>query len=132
MNQLPEAASALREAIRLQPTFAGAHTTLAAVLRQMGDTAAAESEAQLGDSLVKQKIGLQGATFATNSGKRMLDAGDLDGAISQFRTAIRLAPTLAAPHYQLSLALSRKGEKQEAAAELQRAKELDPKREAKP
>ena len=108
MNQLPDAATALREAIRLQPTFAGAHTTLAAVLRQMGDTSAAESEAQLGDSLVKQKIGLQGATFATNSGKRMLDAGDLDGAISQFRTAIKLAPNLAVTHYQLSLALCEK------------------------
>jgi len=127
MNQLPDAAAALREAIRLQSTFAGAHTTLAAVLRQMGDTSAAESEAQLGDALVKQKIGLQGATFATNSGKRMLDAGDLDGAISQFRTAIKLAPNLAVAHYQLALALSRKGEKQEAATELGRAKELDPK-----
>ena len=93
MNQLPEAAQALREAIRLQPTFAGAHTTLAAVLRQMGDTAGAEAERQLGDTLVKQKIGLQGATFATNSGKRMLDAGDLDGAISQFRNAIKLSPS---------------------------------------
>ena len=86
----------------------------------------------LGDSLVKQKIGLQGATFATNSGKRMLDAGDLDGAISQFRTAIKLAPGLAVAHYQLALALSRKGEKPEAAAELQRAKELDPKLTANP
>ena len=132
MNQLPDAAAALREAIRLQPSFAGAHTTLAAVLRQMGDTSGAESESQLGDSLVKQKIGLQGATFATNSGKRMLEAGDLDGAISQFRTAIKLAPGLAVAHYQLALALSRKGEKPEAAAELQRAKDLDPKLTANP
>ena len=62
----------------------------------------------------------------------MLDAGDLDGAISQFRTAIKLAPNLAAAHYQLSLALSRKGEKQEAAAELQRAKELDPRLKTNP
>ena len=31
MNQLPEAADALRQAIRLDPDFAGAHTTLAAV-----------------------------------------------------------------------------------------------------
>ncbi len=44
-------------------------------------------------------------------GKRMLDAGDLDGAISQFRTRLSLRPNLAAAHYQLSMALSRKGEK---------------------
>ena len=83
----------MREAIRLQPQLAGAHTTLAAVLRQMGDTSGAEAESQLGDTLVKQKIGVQGATFATNSGKRMLTAGDLDGAISQFRSAIKMSPT---------------------------------------
>jgi Flp pilus assembly protein TadD len=105
---------------------------LAAVLRQMGDTAGAEAENRLGDSLVKQKIGLQGATFNTNSGKRMLDAGDLDGAISQFRSATKLAPDLAVAHYQLSIALSRKGEKVEAAAELKRAQELDPRLKANP
>jgi Flp pilus assembly protein TadD len=127
MNQLPEAAQALREAIRLQPTFAGAHTTLAAVLRQMGDTAGAETERQLGDTLVKQKIGQQGATFDTNSGKRMLEAGDLDGAISQFRNAIKLSPSYGLAHYQLAVALSRKGEKVEAAEEFKKAEELDPK-----
>jgi len=98
----------------------------------MGDTAGADAESALGDSLVKQKIGLQGATFATNSGKRMLDAGDLDGAILQFQSAIKLAPNFAAGHYQLSVALSRKGEKAEAAAELKRAQELDPKLKANP
>ena len=36
-RSLPGFAAALREAIRLQPDFAGAHTTLAAVLRQLGD-----------------------------------------------------------------------------------------------
>jgi Flp pilus assembly protein TadD len=127
MNQLPEAARALREAIRLQPQFAGAHTTLGAVLRQMGDDAGAESEKQLGETLVKQKIGDQGATFATNSGKRMLSAGDLDGAISQFRNAIQLSPSYAQAHYQLALALSRKGEKSQAAQEYKKAAELDSK-----
>ena len=127
MNQLPEAAEALREAIRLQPTFAGAHTTLAAVLRQMGDTAGAESEAQLGETLVKQRIGQQAATFATNSGKRMLDAGDLDGAISAISRRDQIfAFVCRQPHYQLAVALSRKGEKAEAAAEFKRAAELNP------
>jgi len=132
MNQLPEAAQALREAIRLQPLFAGAHTTLAAVLRQMGDTAGAEAETQLGDQLVKQKIGQQGATFATNSGKRMLNAGDLDGAISQFRNAVTLSPSYAPAHYQLAVALSRKGDKAEAAEEFKKAAELDPRLKASP
>src|SRR5947209_18018148 len=102
MEKLPEAATALREAIRLQSDFLGAHTTLAAVLRQMGDTAGASAETQAAEAITKEKTGLQAATFATNSGKRLLSAGDLDGAISQFRNAVRLAPTFAPAHFQLS------------------------------
>ena len=114
MNQLPEAAQALREAIRLQPEFAGAHTTLAAVLRQMGDTAGAESERQLGDTLVKQKIGLQGATFATNSGQTHAECRRsrwCNFAISQRDKARH---PYAPAHYELAVALSRKGDKAEA------------------
>jgi Flp pilus assembly protein TadD len=57
----------------------------------------------------------------------MLDAGDLDGAISQFRNAVRLSPSYAPAHYQLAVALSRKGDKKEAAGEFEKAAELDPK-----
>ena len=76
MNQLPEAAKELREAIRLQPDFAGAHTTLGSVLRKMGDTEAAAAESRAGAEISKQKNGLQSATFTTNSGRRLLEAGD--------------------------------------------------------
>jgi len=132
MNQLAEAAQALREAIRIQPGFAPAHTTLAAVLRQMGDTAGAQAESELGNTLAKEKTDLQGATFATNSGKRLLNAGDLDGAIAQFRNAIKLAPSYAEAHYQLALALSRKGEQAAAAEEFHQAAALDPKLKSTP
>jgi Flp pilus assembly protein TadD len=93
----------------------------------MGDTAGADAESQIASTVVKQKNNLQGATFSTNSGKHMLDVGDLEGAISQFRNAIRLSPSYAPAHYQLAVALSRKGDKAEAAEEFQKAAELDPK-----
>ena len=109
-----EAAKALREAIRLQPEFAGAHTTLAAVLRQLGDTEGAARESRAGAEIAKQKTNEQAALFATNSGRRLLNAGDVDGAISQFRTAIQAVPGYAPAHYQLGLALQRKGDKQGA------------------
>jgi Flp pilus assembly protein TadD len=125
MNQLPEAAQALREAIRLQPDFVGAHTTLAAVLRQQGDTAGAEAESKAAAEISKQRTGMQAATFATNSGKRLLGVGDLEGAISQFRTAIGLVPGYAEAHYQLGVALLRRGEKAEAGQEFKKANELD-------
>ena len=126
-NKLQDAADALREAIRLQPDFAGAHTTLASVLRQLGDTEGAARESKAGIEIGKEKTNQQAALFATNSGKRLLNAGDLDGAISQFRSAINATPNYPPAHYQLGLALQRKGEKDEAAKEFQRAAELDPK-----
>jgi tetratricopeptide (TPR) repeat protein len=125
-GKLDEAASSLREAIRLQPDFAGAHTTLAAVLRQLGDSQGAAAESKAGVEISKQKTDQQAALFATNSGKRLLSAGDLDGAISQFRSAIGATPDYAPAHFELGLALQQKGDKEEALKEFQKAAELDP------
>ena len=50
----------------------------------------------------------------------------LDGAISQFRSAIAAKADYAQAHFQLGLALRRKGEKDEAEKELRRAAEIDP------
>ena len=121
-----DAAAALREAIRLQPDFAGAHTTLAAVLRQLGDTQGAAEESRAGVAMAKQTTDMQAAVFATNSGTRLMNAGDLDAAISQFRSAIAATPGYAPAHYQLGLALQRKGEREESGRELKKAAELDP------
>ncbi len=125
-GKLQEAADSLREAIRLQPDFAGAHTTLAAILRQMGDTEGAAREGRLGAQISADKTNLQTATFDFNSGMRLLKVGDLEGAISQFRAAIALAPSYAQAHFHLAEALQRKGAAAEAGQEFQRAAELDP------
>ena len=125
-GQLQEAAASLREAIRLQPDFAGAHTTLSAILRQLGDEEGAARERVLGAQISQGKTSLQAATFNTNSGKRLLGLGDLEGAISQFRAAIGLLPTYAPAHFHLAEALQRKGQSAEARQEFQRAAELDP------
>jgi len=125
-GHLPEAASALREAVRLQPEFAGTHTTLAGVLRQLGDSEGAAAESKAGLEIGKEKTNQQAALFATNSGRRLLNTGDLEGAIAQFQSAIRAVPNYAAAHFQLGLALKRKGEGEEAAREFQKAHDLDP------
>ena len=121
-----EAAAALREAIRLQPEFAGAHTTLAAVLRQMGDAEGAAAESREGAEIAKQKTSEQAALFATNSGRRLLNAGDIDGAISQFRSAISSSPNYAQAHFQLGMALRQQGKADEAQEEFRTAAKLDP------
>jgi tetratricopeptide (TPR) repeat protein len=125
-RKLAESADALRQAIHLQPDFAGAHTTLAAVLRQLGDAEGAAGESKLGGEIAKNANALQGATFSTNSGRRLLSAGDLDGAISQFRAATQQSPAYAPAHFYLAQALRRKGQTNDAAAEFRKASELDP------
>jgi Flp pilus assembly protein TadD len=55
-----------------------------------------------------------------------LSAGDLDGAISQFRSAVGAMPDYAPAHFELGLALQRKGQREEAEKELRRAGEIDP------
>ena len=125
-GKLSESAAELREAIRLQPDFAGAHTTLAGVLRQLGDAQGAADEAKAGAKIVASTNNLQAAKVATNSGKRLLLAGDLQGAVSQFRSAINSEPNYAAAHYQLGLALQQSGNRNESQKEFQRAAELDP------
>src|SRR5207248_9736185 len=104
-GELAEAAQTLRKAIRLQPTFAGAHTTLATVLRQLGDAEGAAAESRTGAEIAQQKTGAQAALFATNSARRLLNAGDIEGAISQFRAAISSSPNYAAAHLKLAVAL---------------------------
>jgi superkiller protein 3 len=125
MKRYQESAEALRKAIEFQPDLAGAHTTLAAVLRQLGDKVGAEAEARAGAQISREKTSLQAATFATNSGRRLLTNGDLDGAISQFRAAINSMPTYAMAHYQLAVALAQKGQRDESGREFQKAAELD-------
>jgi Flp pilus assembly protein TadD len=125
-GDLQPAADALREAIRLQPDFPGAHTNLGAVLRQLGDENGAAAESRAGMEILKHMSNESAATFATNSGRRLLNVGDLEGAISQFRSAIQSLPAFAPAHYQLALALQRKGNSEEAASEFRKAAELDP------
>jgi tetratricopeptide (TPR) repeat protein len=124
-GKLPDAEAALREAIRLQPDFSGAHTTLAAVLRQLGDTAGAAEQAQAASRISASVNGRQAATFATNSGTRLLNAGDIEGAIQQFRSAIALDGGYAPAHRQLSQALQRKGDKDGARREEELSRQLD-------
>lgn len=54
-----------------------------------------------------------------------MNAGDLDGAISQFRSATQQTADYAPAHYYLGQALQRKGLTDEAKREFQRAAELD-------
>jgi Flp pilus assembly protein TadD len=76
--------------------------------------------------MAKEKTSEQAALFATNSGRRLFNAGDIDGAISQFRVAINSSPNYATAHFELGMALRRQGKSDEAREEFRKAAALDP------
>jgi tetratricopeptide (TPR) repeat protein len=60
-----------------------------------------------------------------NLGNALKDKGDLDGAIAEYREAIRLYPQWAIAHYNLGLFLQRKGDLDGAEREIREAVRLD-------
>ena len=91
-----------------------------------GDAEGAAKERQLAAQIMKGKVGEQAALFDTNSGIRLMNIGDLEGAVSQFEAALKISPDNPLAHYQLGRALERQGKREEAKAHLKRAAELDP------
>jgi len=115
-----------REAIKLAPKNPEIRNTLGNALRAKGDIAGARVEFAEGARLQKLKSNNQAATFATNTGIQRLKEGDADGAIEMFEKAIGLDPEYAPAHYQLGLALRKKGRQAEAQQAFNRARQLDP------
>jgi tetratricopeptide (TPR) repeat protein len=118
---LGRAAEALREAIRLKPDFAQAHTNLGAVLREAGDlpgAVAAHREA------IRLKPGYSKAH--SNLGAALYESGDPAGGVAAFREAIRLKPDLAEVHFNLGAALYESGDLPGAVASYREAIRLRP------
>jgi tetratricopeptide (TPR) repeat protein len=67
-----------------------------------------------------------------NTGNLLLEAGDLDAAIEQFQTAIRLDPDDPDAHHNLGVAYKRAGRRRDAVRELRRATGLERRRKNGP
>jgi Tfp pilus assembly protein PilF len=109
----------------LQPEFAGAHLTLSSVLQQQGDAQGAAAERRIGDEISRKNNNRQAAMFATNFAKKMLQSGDLEGALKQLQTAIQSDPNFADAHFQLGLVLRQKGDFTAARQEFYKAQQLE-------
>jgi protein O-GlcNAc transferase len=129
MDKLPEAAEALREAIRQMPDQPDPHLTLATVLQQQGDTAQAAEERKKGAELERVAMNRQRATISTNSGNALLQKGQVEDAIERYQQALSEDPNYAEAHRGLANALERQGKNAEAEAERQKADALE---EARP
>jgi tetratricopeptide (TPR) repeat protein len=115
-----------RETIRHNPSSAEAHLSLGQALQQKKDAAAAAAAFAEADRLNRKKADAQASAFALSAGREKLARGDVDGALERLREAVRLAPDDAQAHYQLALALTRKGTATEAQSHLDVARRLAP------
>ena len=61
-----------------------------------------------------------------NLGYALYSRGDLDGAISDYRTALHINPQYSTAHYNLGLALERQGDHKAALEEFRAASTLEP------
>ena len=125
-KDLNGAISFYQGALRLRPDWAEVHEALGMVYKQKGDQTQAGDKFKKAEALNRERMNVQAATLATNTGARQLREGDLNGGIEQFRAALKMAPNFAPAHYQLGLALRQKGNLAQASAEFQKAHQLDP------
>ncbi len=127
-GQTFEAVTEFQAAVAANPDYAEARRSLGTALRESGDLDGAREQMQEAQRLTQLKAKQQAATFAVSVGKKRLDQGDLDQAVSQFQSAIGMDPDSAEAHYHLGLALTAKGDEAGAQKAFERAQQLDPKR----
>jgi tetratricopeptide (TPR) repeat protein len=120
-GKLAEAITAYREAIRLKPDYAVAHSNLGTALRGQGKLAEAIAVYR---EAIRLKPDFAAAHFSL--GVALRDQGKLTEAIAAFREAIRLEPDNAWAHYNLALALAEQGKQVEAIAAYREAIRLAP------
>jgi Flp pilus assembly protein TadD len=129
LRQRGDPAAALTEfraAVSANPQYAEAFTAIGQLLALQHDEAGSTAAFAEAERLSRRKSDSQAAAFAVNAGRERLAQGDVQGAIVRFRDAVRLAPDDAQAHYQLALALRRRGAVREAQAEYETARRLAP------
>jgi tetratricopeptide (TPR) repeat protein len=120
-GKLEEAILECKQAIQLNPDFAGAHRYLAAILYDQGKLVDALTELREAIRL-KPDDDIARAYLA-----HVLTAqGKLIEAIAECRAAIRINPDSAAAHYNLGGALGKQGKLEEAIAEYRTAIRMKP------
>lgn len=120
-GRIAEAISQLREALRLRPDFAEAHSNLGSALRSQGRLADAVDH-------FREAIALDPrlAEAQNNLGVALASQGKLDEAVRHFRVAVEVNPDYGDARTNLGLSLRLQGSIDEAVVHLRRALELNP------
>jgi len=120
-RQLDQAATHLREAIRLQPRRGVSHGLLGRVLAQQGRAAEAIGELQTAVNLQPNDLETVRVLGIVQG-----QSGQLEGAVKSFRRAIELNPKSSRDHYLLARALAAMGQIGAAVPYFAQAVVLDP------
>jgi Flp pilus assembly protein TadD len=91
----------IREALRLNPKDAGAHTSLGVALRAKGDLGGAITSYR---AAIRLDPRFEVAHY--NLGNALKATGDADGAVASYRAAIRINPSYAYVHNGLAWVLA--------------------------
>ena len=124
-DQPDKAIAALRRAIELMPNQPSPHITLASILVRQGDTAGAAAERKIAADLSRVAVSRQRASFSLDSGRVLLQRGQLNEAVTQLQAAVAADPTYAEAHAALAEAYARQGRTADAALERQQAQRLE-------
>jgi Tfp pilus assembly protein PilF len=94
------------------------------VLARQNQPAEATLERKKAADLMRANMNRQRAQVATNSANSQLKSGKLEDAVAQFREALSFDANYADAHAGLATALEQQGKAAEAAAERQKAADL--------
>ena len=116
----------LKRAETLDPGKPEIRFELARLWREKGDDQQAQQEEQEFRLLRQQSEQRDRAQALANQGNELLKKGDAHGAVENYHEALKLTPGDATIHFDLSLALSKLGNRQAEQSELERTIGLKP------
>lgn len=120
-GNLPEALEQYREVVKLNGNYAEGNLGLGVLLINIEGEKSVE-----GLNALQKAVSINGNLYEAriNLGKTLLKLNRTEAAIRHLSKAAELAPNNPEPHYQLSLAYRKTGEKTKAAAELKIVKNI--------
>jgi tetratricopeptide (TPR) repeat protein len=124
-GQTDTALASFRESLKYAPNVPATHNALGTALKQKGELQAAQAAFDEAQRLTQIKARQEAAWLSYRNGLARLRENKPDEAMQLLRTAISQDPDHAQAHLQLGKILKQRGLLKEAAAELEKAKALN-------
>jgi tetratricopeptide (TPR) repeat protein len=109
LNDLDRAQENLAEAVRIDPYNSAAHITYAGVLNRVDKSEDAQQEIKKAQELDRLKANAGRSRILLGTAGAHLKKGEIDAALGVLRQAVDLSPEYTEAHFQLALAMQKKG-----------------------